>query len=146
MKILSSTNVEYSRPSRNFLYLTEQRIVDRYRAMVAHELKKYLSTSELHDIKLTPVDDLYLFHTNLGAAIRNEYELWSSEHEVTSMWYIAEKMFPLSNELPNVPAEVAIDCKIIRVQNSTIAHIDEHPCHPDNFSMSCIRELWENLQ
>ncbi len=146
MKIISSREVEPTvRPSRNFLYLTEQASIERYRAMVVQELKQFISVEELQELKLTPLDDVCVYHHSLGTAIRNEYELWMPEHEVTRLWHQAETQFPLCNEPPNTPTEVRIGDRIVRVFGSE-AHIDDHPCHPDNFSMSCVRQLWEDLQ
>jgi hypothetical protein len=146
MKIFHSRQVEpIPRPSRNFLYLLETSVIERYRSMVVRELKEYLSADELECIKLTPLDELCEYHHSLGAAIRNEYELWLPCHEVTAVWHMAEIAFPLCNETPNTPTEVRIGDKIVRVFSSE-AHIEDHPCHPDNFSMSCVRQLWEDLQ
>ena len=112
-----------ARPERNFLFPEEQVIVDRYRAMVASELQQYCSASELMSIKLTPKLELIMLHNNLGAAVRNEYELWMPEHDVTSIWKAADAEFPLIDDA-----------------------CDDHPCHPDNFCFCCIELLWENLQ
>jgi hypothetical protein len=101
----------------------EQETVNRYRAMVARELEQYCADSELMSIKLMLKLELIMLHSNLGAAIRNEYELWMPEHEVTSIWRAAVDKFPID-----------------------VHACDEHPCHPDNFSFSCIELLWENLQ
>ena len=96
---------------------------DRYRAMVVREIKQYTGADELSSIKLCPKSELITLHHSLGAAIRAEYELWLNEHEVTSIWVKTRKQFPLNGET-----------------------VDDHPCHPDNFSFSCIERLWEELQ
>jgi hypothetical protein len=101
----------------------EDAVVTRYRSMVVRELMQHMSTEELEEIRLLPKEQTIVLHHSLGAAIRCEYELWMPEHEVSAFWVAANKQFPLE------PGQ-----------------IDEHACHPDNFSMSCIDALWEELQ
>lgn len=133
------------RPSRNFLFAHETEVVERYRAMVVRELMEYLGADDKAAIKLTPEDSVCMLHSSLGMAIRNEYELWMPEHDVTSIFHACEGSYPLANETPNLPAEIQIGGRMIRI-SGTAVHVDDHPCHPDNFSMSCVQRLWENLQ
>ena len=146
MSTLTSRPVEPTiRPSRNFLFKAEQQVVDRYRAMVIRELVEYLGEDDKQAIRLTPKDDVVMLHHSLGTAIRNEYELWMPEHEVTEIYHRCEADRPLKYEAPNLPEFLKLGGQMISIQ-STTPHVDDHPCHPDNFSMSCVNQLWENLQ
>lgn len=112
-----------ARPNRNFMFKLEEGVANRYRQMVARELQEWIGAGDLQSIKHTPREKLIILHSSLGTAIRNEYELWMPEHEVTAIYGAAAAEFPLK-----------------------AGEIDDHPCHPDNFSFSCIEQLWENLQ
>lgn len=133
------------RPSRNFLFAHEAEVIDRYRDMVVRELMEYLGNDDKSAIKLTPTDMVCVLHNSLGRAIRNEYELWMPEHEVTAIFHACEEQFNLANETPELPTEIQIGDKMINI-SGTAVHVDDHPCHPDNFSMSCVHQLWEELQ
>ena len=118
MGVLSSRPEK--RLSRNSLLPHEQAVVDRYRAMVVRELRQWISATDLALIKSGPRYSPEIFL--LSMAVRNEYELWLPEHEVTSIWHQCELEFPLTTD------------------------VDDHPCHPDNFSASCVFALWDQLQ
>jgi hypothetical protein len=133
------------RPHRNFLFSHEAGVVKRYRAMVVRELMEYLGADDKTAIKLTPVDSLCLLHSSLGMAIRNEYELWLPGHEVTSIFRMCEENHPLANEVPNLPTSIQVGDRMVNISGTSV-HVDDHPCHPDNFSMSCVQQLWEELQ
>jgi hypothetical protein len=133
------------RPSRNFTYLLEQQTMQRYRDLVVRELLEYLGEGDKREIRLTPKDDLCTLHHSLGMAIRNEYELWMPEHEVTAIFHKCEASHPLVNEPANLPTEIRVGDRMVNISGTSV-HVDEHPCHPDNFSMSCVRQLWEALQ
>jgi hypothetical protein len=146
MSTLTSRPVEPSdRPNRNFLYPVEQGVVNRYRDLVVRELMEFLGDEDKTAIRLTPLDDLISLHHSLGMAIRNEYELWMPEHEVTSIFHRCEQSHPLANESPNLPAQIKVGDRMVNISGTSV-HVDDHPCHPDNFSMSCLRQLWETLQ
>jgi hypothetical protein len=133
------------RPSRNFLYAHEVDAVERYRAMVVRELMEYLGEEDKRAIKLAPCAEVVMLHNSLGRAIRNEYELWMPEHEVTAIFRACEESHPLANEVPSLPAEILVGDRMINISGTSV-HVDDHPCHPDNFSMSCVQSLWETLQ
>lgn len=144
--MLSSRPVEPKpRPSRNFLYLLETQIMIRYRDMIVRELTEYLGEDDKNAIRLTPADEVTLLHNSLGRAIRNEYELWMPEHEVTAIFHRCEESHPLAKEVPNMPTEIRVGDRMVNISGTSV-HVDDHPCHPDNFSMSCLRQLWETLQ
>lgn len=143
--LTSRPDSPFVRPSRNFLYMTEEQAVNRYRDMVVRELLEYMGEDDKRTIRLTPREDLTALHHSLGMAIRNEYELWLPEHEVTSIFHKCEEVHPLANEAPDLPSEIRVGDRMVRISGSTV-HVDGHPCHPDNFSMSCIKKLWESLQ
>lgn len=92
--------------------------------MVVRELNEFMSEEDKHLIAVMPQDQVCILHHSLGCAIRNEYELWMPEHEVSALWHQAQAAFPLDKE----------------------SQIDDHPCHPDNFSMSCVLDFWKALQ
>lgn len=145
MKFSSRPSDPDLRPSRNFLYLTEQAIIGRYRSMVVRELMEYLGEDDKTSIRLTPLNALSVLHNSLGRSIRNEYELWIPQHEVTAIFHHCEKCHPLAAETPSLPKEIKIGDRMLTISETDV-HIDNHPCHPDNFSMSCVRQLWETLQ
>jgi hypothetical protein len=133
------------RPSRNFLFVHETETVERYRAMVVRELMEYLGAEDKRSIKLSPQSEVVMLHHSLGMAIRNEYELWMPEHDVTAIFHLCEGSHPLANEAPNMPTSIQVGDRMMNISGTSV-HIDEHPCHPDNFSMSCVQSLWETLQ
>lgn len=94
--------------------------VETERNRIVQELLQWLPIEEKLDVMLMPKKDLILLHRSLGQAIRNEFELWSDDHPVTKMW---KGDGPLLED----------GC-------------DVHPCHPDQFSFSCIEALWLKLQ
>lgn len=89
--------------------------------MIANELQVWLSQEDRLAIKRSKTAIQIPFYTELGRSIHNEYELWVEEHHITKIWIAANQQF----ETPDV---------------------DDHPCHPDNFSGKCIQRLWEILQ
>jgi hypothetical protein len=133
------------RPSRNFLFAAELAVVERYRAMVVRELMEYLGDEDKRSIKLAPQDEVVLLHSSLGMAIRNEYELWMPEHDVTAIFHKCEESHPLVDEAPNLPTSIQVGGRMVSISGTSV-HVDDHPCHPDNFSMSCVQSLWETLQ
>lgn len=133
------------RPNRNFLYLVELDVVNRYRNMVVRELMEYMGDEDKRVLQLTPKDDLVMYHRSLGMAIRNEYELWMPEHDVTAIYHRCEESHALSSEPPSLPKEIKVGDRMVAISGTSV-HVDDHPCHPDNFSVSCIRQLWETLQ
>lgn len=146
MTTLTSRDAEpFPRPSRNFLYLVETAVVNRYRDMVVRELMEFMGEEDKRVFKLTPKEDLVMWHRSLGMAIRNEYELWMPEHEVTAIFHNCEESHPLSAEAPTLPKEISIGGRMVGISGTSV-YVDDHPCHPDNFSMSCLRQLWETLQ
>jgi hypothetical protein len=145
MLITSRPTEPKPRPSRNFLFVHETEIVERYRAMVVRELVEYLGAEDKRSIKLSPQSEVVMLHHSLGMAIRNEYELWMPEHDVTAIFHLCEGSYPLANEAPNMPTSIQVGDRMMVISGTSV-HIDEHPCHPDNFSMSCVQSLWETLQ
>lgn len=114
--------------------------------MIANELRVWLSQEDRLAIKCSNTPIQIPFYTELGRSIRNEYELWLEEHHITKIWIAANAQFPLSEEGPlsiDVPTG---DGRTVRVSSDKPIVIDDHPCHPDNFSGKCIRRLWEILQ
>jgi hypothetical protein len=108
-----------SRPHRNELTLAQHVFVDAIRQRMAEELHEWLPAVEKNEIAMMRKLDLIDLHSTLGRDIRNEYELHMPEHDVTRIWIAAGP------------------CKA--------GECDEHPCHPDNFSMSVIERLKELL-
>lgn len=102
--------------------LTEAQValVTTTRERIAKELLFWIPRDEASMIREMSRDELVVLHHSLGRHIRNEFELWLPEHEVTAIWHTNQ---------PSVDADV-----------------DDHPCHPDNFSFSVIERLWELYQ
>jgi len=110
------------RPNRNFLFPEEQALVHKEAKMIATELRLWLPDAERDAIMRARDAHSVMFYTEICRAIRNEYDLWLEEHHITKIWLQAEREFPLSDG------------------------VDDHPCHPDNFSAACMQKLWEILQ
>lgn len=109
------------RLNRNDLLPYEQELFDKEVNMIANELRIWLSNEDRSAIKFSKSPVKIPFYTELGRSIRNEYELWLDEHHITKIWIAANAQFPP-------------------------VWVDDHPCHPDNFSAKCIQRLWEILQ
>lgn len=117
------------RTTRNQLIPAEQLIVDERRMRIVTELLNEISETDKGLIKAMSKDDLGQLHHSLGMAIRNEFGLWAPESDVNQIYQLCEIEFPLDKE----PMPLGY-------------HVDDHPCHPDNFSFTCIEKLWETLQ
>ena len=131
---------------RNSLTQAEQELVNKEANMIANELRLWLPDDERLQIKRTPKIELAKFSSSLGRAIRNEYDLWLEEHHITKIYLAAEAKFPLSNS-GVMSTEVDLgDGKMVTVHSNTQFIVEDHPCHPDNFSQRCIERLWEIIQ
>lgn len=113
---------------------------------IARELKLWLSAEDKDALKFTPRQNLVCWHSSLGRAIRNEYELWIEGHHITEIWREAEKKFPLPKDGPLTIQMDIGDGRAIKLYSDTPLISDWHPCHPDNFSAKVIERLWEILQ
>ena len=134
------------RLNRNDLLPHEQQLLDKEVNMIANELKVWLSNEDRLVIKFSKSPIQIPFYTELGRSIRNEYELWLDEHHITKIWIAANEQFPLPEDGPT-SIDVGIgDGRIVRVSSNKPIVVDDHPCHPDNFSAECIKRLWEILQ
>ena len=135
-----------SRPERNTLTPAQQELVDREAAMIAKELRLWLPDAERLAIKRSKKPIEVSFYTELTRAVRNEYDLWLEDHHITKIWLEAEKKFPLPEDGPTSLQMPTDDGRVVVISSNMPIVIDDHPCHPDNFSATCIRRLWEILQ
>lgn len=134
------------RLDRNTLFKHEQELVDKEATMIASELRLWLPDDERIAIKSAASPDDIPFRTELGRAIRNEYDLWLEEHHITKIWLQAEREFPLSEDGPTAIEVPLGDGRIMTMSSNKPLVFDDHPCHPDNFSAYCMKKLWEMLQ
>ena len=100
----------------NTLTGAQQELIGKIRDKMANELRVWILTPEALKIRAMKREDLPTLNSTLGRDIRNEFELWMPEHDITSIWHNG----------------AAVD--------------GDHPCHPDNFSFSVIERLWEMYQ
>lgn len=146
LKTLSSRIDPEVEQTRDSLTPAQVALYDKEIEMVARELRLWLPDDERRAIRRTPKTDLALFHSTLGRAIRNEYDLWLEEHHITKIWHEANVKFPLTAEGPTSIEMDASDGRTVVVSSNAPIIFDNHPCHPDAFSMRCIERLWELLQ
>lgn len=146
-KTLSSrTQSATVKTRRNELTAAEEALIAKEVDMIAGELRLWLPDDERRAIKRTPKADLAKFSSCLGRAIRNEYDLWLEDHHITKIYLEAEAKFPLPTDGATSVEVDAGDGRKITVSSNMPIIVDDHPCHPDNFSARCIERLWEIIQ
>ena len=149
LKTLSSrhpVDERHTNAIRDHLDPEQQALVNKEIEMIARELRLWLPDDERRAIKRTAKADLAIFHSTLGRAIRNEYDLWLEDHHITKIWHEANVRFPLPTDGPTSIEMDAGDGRKVVISSNTPIIVDNHPCHPDAFSMRCIERLWEIIQ
>ena len=127
--------------ARNFLTDEQQTLVNREIEHISDELLFRLPDDERLVLKHTTRDRVCSKFPELARAIRNEYDLWIDDHHVTDIWCRAEQDIPLSISTPIQDTE---DGRTVLIKGTML--IDDHPCHPDNFSAAVVCRLWDKLQ
>jgi hypothetical protein len=138
MKLSSRTSTGLSDPAlgalmkdlRNFISPAEAELIKEETALIAGNLAQHLHKEDLISIKNSSASQLHQFRS-LAKDIMTEYDLRSLDHHITEIW---------------VAAEENISMESIRAATQSSEVVDEHPCHPRNFSFSCVQALWRNLQ
>jgi hypothetical protein len=124
----------------------QQELIEKTRDRMARELRAWLLRPEALSIKRTKRENLIKFHSTLGRDIRNEFELWSPEHEITAIWHKWDEERARLTDTPRAFEVVIGDTIPVQLMSSKPPEPDNHPCHPDNFSFSVIERLWELYQ
>jgi hypothetical protein len=128
---------------RDTLTPAQAKLVSTTCDKIARELLIWLSPKEANTIATMKRHELIKLHHTLGRDIRNEYELWMPEHDITSMYHAAEQAIPMASlDGPSEHRMALDDGRTVVVYG---AQPDCHPCHPDAFSNAVIERLWELL-
>ncbi len=133
--------------TRNFLEPAEAALVAKEAKIIAAELRSCLDQSELDSIRSTPDEVLSFAHRDLGRAIRNEYELWLEGHHIAEIWRKAEREVPLASTVQYdcTSIDMTIMGRTVQITSSAPLLVDDHPCHPDNFSAYVLKVLKDSL-
>ena len=123
---------------RNRMTPSQLKLIQNHATLIAQNLLLMMNMDDLNDIKESAADNLTRFN-GLTREIRNEFGLRSSTHPITGIWVKSNEEYPLSISSLSFDSEThrLIDTKDIA---------DDHPCHPENFSQTCVEALHKLLQ